>query len=1019
MHVSAWAIRNPIPVTLLFVLLLLAGIAGYSRLPIKLLPDISSPNVQVSVRLLGAAPGEVENQVTREIEASVSNLAGVQHVQSTVSLGRSQTTIRFEIGHDPQKAGDDVRAAVERVRISLPREIEEPVITRLDSDPTATVTYGVTSAKRSEIDLSWFVDDVVQRRMSTLAGVGKITRVGGFEREINVTLEPDRIAALGLTAPEVNLAVRRTAANMPGGRTEIGKREQTVRIVGAAETIEKLEDIAISTGDGRWTRLGDVATVSSGPAERTRFAQLNNEPVVAFQVMKTMAASDVAVEDQVDAAVEQLQREHPEVRFTKLISGSQRTHESYESTVSALIEGMLLAALVVFLFLRDWRSTIIAAIAMPASLIPTFAVMSLCGFSLNLVSLLALTLVVGVLVDDAIVEIENIGKRIEAGEPPFQAALIGTDAIGLAVMATTMAIVVVFAPVSFMPGSVGRYFREFGATVACSVLFSLLVARLLTPLVAAYFLKPRKAKPRKTFTGRYRRAVEWALSHRQLSIGGALALFIGSLLLGATLPTGVVPVSNNGVVVINVEAAPGARLDDTRRATRSLTNALHRDPDVSLVFASIGAEGDVRSGNVTVLLKPERRLTTQQFQAAFRPILFRIPDVRLSYGTSGIGEGSSVQVILSGEDGEALERAALDLELQMRRLPELANVHQLTPRASEELVVRPKPGEAARLGVSAETLAAVVRVATLGEVDANVAKFNEGVRRLPIRVRLSDVARTDLDTILSLKVPVTGGGTVPLAAVADLAFEPGSTRIERFDQERRITVAAELNGVTIGQALEAIDRLPVLHALPAGVTRPAFGQAVDMTELFAGFIIAMGAGIAMIYAVLVLLFGSFFKPIIILAALPLSLAGAFVALAVGQSALNLPALIGLLMLMGLAAKNSILLVEHTIKAERAGASQHDALIDACQERARPIVMTSFAMAAGMAPALLGIGPGSEFRVPMALAVIGGLISSTTLSLILIPTVYEVVEDLENWVRRPLARLITPASDGQPGAASGV
>jgi HAE1 family hydrophobic/amphiphilic exporter-1 len=1017
MRISAWAIRNPIPVTVLFVLLLLAGVAGYVRLPVKLLPDVSFPSVEVSVTLNGAAPAEVETQITREVEAAVANIAGVEHVQSTVTLGKSSTSVNFAIGEDPQRASDEVRAAVERIRDALPREIEEPVVSQLEFVTEPVVVYAVSSPSMSDLELSWFVDDTVTRRLAARNGVGQIQRLGGVDREINVTLDPERIAALNLTVPAINNALRRFNVDAPGGMAQVGGRSQTVRVLGAADTIGKLRDAVIPTGDGRQIRLGDVATVSSGAAERMQLAQLEHRPVVAFQVMKTKAASDVAVEDAMTEAVAEVQAEHRNVTFRKLISGAQSTRESYAATVASLIEGMILAAVIVFMFLREWRSTIIAAIAMPISLIPTFAAMAALGFSLNIITLLALTLVIGVLVDDAIVEIENIEKRIEAGQTPFQAALEGADAIGLAVIATTMSIVVVFLPVSLMPGMTGRFFREFGLTVAIAVLFSLLVARLLTPLLAAYFLKSRaKPEARKPFTGPYRRAVEWSLAHRWLSLGGGAALFAASLWLATTLPTGFTPERDSGVIDIQVEGPPGAKLVDMQRATAMLNTKLHEQADVDLVFTSIGASGSVGSGTVTVLLKKERGLTTQEFQAKLRPMLLKIPDVRLSYGAGGNG-GSAVQVILSGEDGIQLARSALTLERQMRGLPELTNVHQLAPRPAAELVIRPKPDEAARLGITAEALASIIRVATMGDVDANTAKLNEGKQRLPIRVRLPDSARADLDTIADLRVPTAGGASVPLGAVASLTFEPGVTRIDRFDRERRVTIQAELNGVSIGQALTKIDGLPVLRQLPAGVTRPAFGQSKDMAELFGGFIAAIVAGVALIFAVLVLLFRSFFKPVTILAALPLSLAGAFAGLVLGGAALNLPALIGLLMLMGLAAKNSILLVEHAIESERAGISQHDALIEACRERARPIIMTTFAMAAGMVPTVLGIGEGSEFRVPMALAVIGGLISSTALSLVLVPVVYEMIEDLETTIVPRLARLITtrPGFSRPPGS----
>jgi HAE1 family hydrophobic/amphiphilic exporter-1 len=1006
MRISAWAIRNPIPVSILFILLMLAGIGGYLTLPVKLVPDVSFPSIEVSVTLNGAAPSEVETQITREVEAAVSNIPGVDHVQSTVTLGRSSTIVNFDIGEDPQRASDEVRAAIDRIRDALPREIEEPVVSRIEFESRPVVIYAVSSSRLSDVELSWFVDDIVARRLAARKGVGQVQRLGGVDREINVTLDPERLEALGLTVPLINNALRSFNADVPGGSTEVGGRTQTVRVLGAADTVDKLRDTRIPTGDGRQLRVGDIASVTSGPAQRTHLAQLENRSVVAFQVMKTMASSDVAVEDEMTEAIAQLQAEHGDVRFRKLISGADNTRESFNATVMVLLEGMLLAALVVFAFLREWRSTIIAALAMPIALIPTFAAMAVLGFSLNIITLLALTLVIGVLVDDAIVEIENIEKRIEAGETPYQASLMGADAIGLAVISTTMAIVVIFVPVSLMPGMAGRFFREFGLTVAIAVLSSLLVARLLTPLMAAYFLKPSAhPKPRKPFTGSYRRIVEWALAQRWRSLAGAGLLFVASLWLATTLPTGFTPESDNGIVDIQVEGPPGVTLEEMRRATTLLTDRLHEQGDVDLVFASIGSGGSVGTGTVTILLKKERERTTQAFQAAIRPVLLTIPDVRLSYGEGG-GSGSNVQVILSGENGDALARAALALERQMRRVPDLANVHQLAPRPAAELVIRPRPDEAARLGVTAEALAAIVRVATMGDVDANTARFNDGEQRLPVRVRLPDSARADFDTIGNLRVPLASGETVPLSAVASLSFEPGVTRIERFDRERRVTVQAELNGVSIGQALAKIDALPIIQQLPEGVTRPAFGQSADMDELFGGFVGAMIAGVALIFAVLVLLFRSFFKPITILAALPLSLIGAFASLVLGGAALNLPALIGLLMLMGLAAKNSILLVEHAIESERAGVSQHDALIEACRERVRPIVMTTFAMAAGMVPTVLGLGEGSEFRVPMALAVIGGLISSTALSLVLVPVVYEIIDDLEMRVRPRLARFIT-------------
>ncbi|UTW08465.1 efflux RND transporter permease subunit [Pseudomonas benzenivorans] len=1016
LRISAWAIRNPIPVAVLFLALMIAGLAGYRSLPIKLYPDVSFPIVQVTVSLPGAAASEVETQITREVEAALSNVAGVDHVQSSISQGLSSTTVEFEIGEDPQKATDEARSAIDRIRGNLPRGIEEPIVQRFDVDSAPIVTYAVATDSLSDVELSWFVDDTVARRLISEQGVAQVVRVGGVEREINVTLEPAKLEALGLTASQVNNALRSSSTDVPGGRAEIGSREQTVRVLAAAETTTALADLMISTGTHRQVRLADVATVASGAAERRGFAELDGRSVVGFQVKKTKTSSDVSVAEAVARATQELARSHPEVQFERIVSTASSTQNSFSATLDALVEGMFLAALVVFIFLRNWRATVIAALAMPISLIPTFAAMHYMGFSLNMITLLALTLVIGILVDDAIVEIENIQKRIESGQSPYQAALLGADEIGLAVVATTLTIVVVFLPVSLMGGFAGQFFKEFGFTVALSVLFSLLVARLLTPLLAAYFIKPSSGTHEpKPFDGFYRRALDFALAHRWISLGLGGLLLAGSLVLAAMLPAGFSPPQDNGIVELSLEGAPGATLTDMRRSSETLTRKLKGLEDVERVFTIVGSggsDGDVRSGRVTVLLKEARAITTQEFQAALKPLLLSIPDVRLGFAASGGGGSTTVQVILASEDATLLGQTALALEQQMRGLTQLSNVHQITPRPGSELIISPKPAQAARLGVTAETLGATARVATLGEIDANTAKFNTGEQRLPIRVRLPDAARADLDILGNLRVPTASGITVPLSSVADIRFQPGAARIERFDRKRRATIEGQLNGVSLGEANEAINSLPIMRALPEGVSQPAYGQSENMAELFGSFGAAMLAGIGLIFAVLVLLFKSFFKPITILAALPLSLAGAFFGLLVAGSELDLPALIGLLMLMGLAAKNSILLVELTIELERSGVAQQEALIRACRERSRPIVMTTVAMAAGMLPTALALGEGSEFRAPMAIAVIGGLISSTLLSLVLVPVVYELIDDFELWLKPKLGRLVVARDDAE-------
>lgn len=1021
LRISAWGIRNPIPVAILFVCLTIWGLMSYGRLPIKQFPNISFPIVVVSVAQFGASPSEMENQITRPIENALSTVQNVKHIVSSVVLGVSTTSLEFELGSDLQKATDDVRTAVDQVRVQLPNGIDPPQVQRVDVDSSPILTVAVSSPTLSVQDLSWFVDDTVARTLQAQKGVAQVGRIGGADREIQVILDPDRMASFGVTANQVSQALRSFNSDNSGGRVEVGGQEQTIRVLGQARTVDQLRQTTIPVG-GRYVRLADIAEVGDGVAEARGFARLDGRSVVAFQVNKTRDASEVSTETGVKDTIDKLQKAHPEVKFREVVSTVRETRESFHATQDVLLEGMALAALVVFLFLRNWRATLITAIAMPLALIPTFGFMALMHFSLNVITLLALTLVIGILVDDAIVEIENIEKRIEAGESPYRASLIGADSIGLAVVATTATIVVVFLPVSFMGGIPGQFFREFGLTVAVAVLFSLLVARLLTPLMSAYLLKPaRHPRPRPAFKGWYRNTLEWALEHKWLSALAGGLIFVGSLALTTLLPVGFQPVDNSGLFYLQVEGPPGASRPDMEKVVAHTTATLKAQNDVESVFAQIGSSSgggfgggggggsELRTGTVTVKLKAERSMSTEAFKLFIRPKLREIPDARVT--TQSDFGAADVDIVLSSEDAPALERAQSELMREMRPLTVVSNVRPSPAPPGPELVIRPKPAEAARLAVNAEALAQIVRIATIGDIDANVSKFSEGKRRIPIRVKLPESARSDLSVIERLKVPVTGGGVTSLASVADLSFQAGPARIARYMRERRASVQADLNGTTIGQAMGAITKLPAIKNLPPTVRRAQVGQSEQLAEVVKGFTTAVFTGVALIFAVLVLLFRSFFKPATILSALPLSIGGAFLGLLVTHQAITMPVFIGVLMLLGLAAKNSILLVEFAIEDERAGQDRKTALMNACRERARPIVMTTVAMAAGMLPTALALGEGSYFRQPMAIAVIGGLISSTALSLVLVPVVYEIVDQFENWFVPLFGRFVTKRRPG--------
>jgi HAE1 family hydrophobic/amphiphilic exporter-1 len=1039
LRISAWAIRNPIPVTVLFLALCIAGLICYAGLPVKNYPDVEFPLVEVTVTQSGAAPSQLKTQVTRPVEDALAGVTNIESIRSTVTQGSSVTTVEFALGTNMIKATDDVRAKVDAVRAQLPREIDPPTVERFDFDDQPIITYAVfpaAGATLSDSDLSWIVDNDIARTLQGVDGVGQVSRIGGVDREINVIVDPTRMAAQGVTALQINQALQNVSEDAAGGRVQVGGREQTLRVLGAATTVNQIRNLEIPGAGGRFVKLSDVADVGDGTAEVRSEARYDGRPVVGFQVTKTKEASDVRTEDGVDAALKTMVHgapahfgapaappSRPDIRVEKIVSNVDSTRGSFAATQETMLEGMALAALVVWVFLRDWRATAITAIAMPVSLIPTFAFMTLAGFSLDLVSLLALTLVIGILVDDAIVEIENIEKRVHGGMRPYAAAMEGADQIGLAVVATTAAIVVVFAPVSFMPGIPGQFFREFGLTVSVAVLFSLVVARLLTPLLAAYFLKPKPPKPRAPLPRFYVSTLGWALNHRLISVATGGAIFFLSIFLAvAVVPKGLQPEGNPNYYQVDVETPPGSTIDDTRQVVARLADLLAHQPETEHVFTAIGggggngpggpAESGVTTASEVAVLKPKRAATVSEIRDRLRPEFHAIPDARITFEGGGFG-GSSVNVVLSSDSGVGLEAAALEVQREMAGLHSLADPRPATSPPAPEVIIRPRPDDAARLGVNADTIAEIARVATVGDIDANVAKMDVGERRIPIRVRLPQSARDNLPTLKNLRVPTANGGLTTLDSVADVYLQAGPAEITRYDRRNDIIVLGDLtNGAKLSDANAEVARLPIMRHLPPGVIHELnFGNQQAQNQLFAGFLIALGSGIGLVYGVMVLLFGSFFKPLTILTALPLSIAGAMIALLVWHSELSIPSMIGLFMLMGIAAKNSILLVEYAIERERDGATQRQALLEACRERARPIIMTTFAMMAGMLPTAFGFGEGSEFRQPMAVAVIGGLITSTALSLILVPVVYEFIDDFESWLKPALGRLITPKDLG--------
>ena len=1033
MNVSTWSIRNPIPSVMLFVLLTFAGLLSFSAMKVQNFPDIDLPMVMVTAALPGASPGQLENDVARKLENSIATLQGLKHVYTKIQDGSVSLTAEFELEKPLQEAVDDVRSAVSRVRADMPADLRDPIINKVDLAGQPVLAFTVRASSMDDEALSWLVDNDVARKLLNVPGVGAVNRVGGVTREIRIALDPQRLQALGASAADISRQLRQVQRESSGGRTDIGDSEQPVRTLATVGTAEELASLRLVLSDGRPIRLSDVASVTDTIAERRSAALLDGQPVVGFEVARSRGASELDVAAGVQRALDELKAQHADLQITESFNFVTPVQEEYDGSMRLLYEGALLAVLVVWLFLRDWRATMISAVALPLSVIPAFAGMYLLGFSINVITLLALSLVIGILVDDAIVEVENIVRHLRMGKSPYQAAMEAADEIGLAVVATTFTLIAVFLPTAFMSGVAGRFFKQFGWTASLAVFASLIVARVLTPMMAAYLLKPivhAGKEPRWLQT--YMRWVAAFLRHRWLTVLGAAVFFILSIGMIPLLPAGFMPADDNSQTQVVVELPPGSTLAQTLDTAELVRLRLAKVPHVRSVYTTIGggtAGGDpfamsgaaeVRKATLTIQLDPrEDRPKKQGIEEEMRAALDEIPGMRSRVGLGG--SNNKYVLVLTGDDPNALNQTALAVSKELRTIPGLGNISSTASLIRPEIAVRPDFARAADLGVTSSAIADTLRIATVGDYDISLPKLNLSQRQVPIVVRLDEAARENLSLLGRLSVPGTRG-PVLLEQVATLDFSAGPSVIDRYDRSRNINFEIELAGMDLGEVAQRVADLPTIKNLPPGVRQATVGDAEVMGELFQSFGLAMLTGVLCIYVVLVLLFKHFLHPVTILAALPLSLGGAFVGLLIAHKSFSMPSLIGLVMLMGIATKNSILLVEYAILARRGhpatdvrpavpGMSRWDALVDACHKRARPIIMTTMAMGAGMLPIAIGYGAADpSFRSPMAIAVLGGLITSTFLSLLVIPVVFLFVDDFGQWVVRLFRRGQTDAGE---------
>jgi multidrug efflux pump subunit AcrB len=1028
-NISAWSIKNPVPPIVLFVALSLAGLVSFLRMDINNNPDVSFPAARVIVAQPGAAPSELKTQVTQIVEAAVRNVNGVDEITSYISEGQSATHVQFDIGTPIDRAVNDVRDAIANVRSDLPEAVLEPEVIREDFDGVLAY-WAVESVDMTLEELSWFVDNTLSKRLLAVPGMAVASRGGGVSREMRVELDPLKLQAQGVTAAQVNAQLRQLNLNATGGRAEIGGAEQSVRVLGNAVDAIELGATQINVGSGRTIRLADIATVRDSYGEQRGFAMMDGRQVVGVRLQKSKGSSDVTVYEDALKAKAEVEKEYPKVRITPMFSTVDYTQEQYESSMAALVEGAVLAVIVVFFFLRDWRAMLISATAIPLSAIPAFWFMDLMGFTLNSLSLLALSLVAGVLVDDAIVEIENIVRHMRMGKTAYQAAMDAADEIGLAVVATTAAIVAVFLPVGLMSGVVGQFFKQFGLTVVVAVAMSLAVARMVTPLIAAYFLKAHgeqnhgdgplmdrylnllkwsldtsRAHTYAATGGLRRKFVSGFLDHRVWVMGIGAVAFLLTIVAYATLPFTFQPETDDKFVQLNISMVPGTTLDQTQAVADQAEAILARQPETKRTYVDIEGPG---TAVLYTNLKDDRERTSIEFMRQLSPEMQKIADARVSFqSNANWGGGREVTVMIAGDKPELLEATARKIVEEMR-----AEKMFVAPRVEgdlqrPEITIKPNFELAADLGITTAALSQTIRIATIGDIDQNVAKFSLSDRQIPIRVVIPEESRKSIATIENLPVPTANGGSVPLKVVANVGFGEGPSVLRRYNQRDRIVIGADLaEGFVSGEGLKRALELPTMSNLPQGVEKVEFGQSKMQNEMITQFSIAVVSGVMLVFAVLVLLYKRVVAPFVNMGSLLLAPLGGAVALHLTGQVVSMPVLIGLLMLLGIVAKNSILLIDFAVIEMEKGVDKDSAILDAGHKRAQPIVMTTVAMVAGMLPTALALTGDGAWRAPMGITVIGGLIMSTALTLVIVPAAFSLADSFEKWLAPKFGRFLT-------------
>lgn len=1006
-------IKRPVFTTMLVMLLVVFGLGAYPTLGIDLNPEVDFPLVSISVSFSGTSPEEMESLVTKPIEDAVSSLSGIKNLSSVTREGNTQITLEFEFGTDPKLAANEVREKVAAVRKRLPDQADEPVIQRFDVGAQPIIYFSLSSDSRSVGEIRKLAVDVVKDEMQRIDGVADVSISGGSEREIKVEVDSKKLAAYKISMAQILDAVNSQNMNAPGGRVSDQSTELTVRTIGKYKSVEEIQNVVVANQEGRLVRLQDVAAVSDTWAEQRMLARTNGQPSVMLSVQKQSGANTVAIADKVKASMASLQSQlPPDIQIAVTRDGSQYIRSSVNDVMESLIIGGLLAVIITFLFLQNGRATIIGAIAIPTSVIATFFLLKTMKFTLNNMSLMGLSLAVGILIDDAIVVIENIYRHIEMGKSPMQAARDGTSEISLAVMATTLSILAVFVPVGSMTGIIGQFFKQFGLTIAFAVTFSLFVALTLTPMLAAYWLKEghsqQTQQPKsllqqglakfedgfQQLAAAYRQALTWALTHpKKLVSIAVLSLFANGLLL-PFLGSEFQPSYDSGEFSISMTAPAGTSLDKMKELVKPVEQQVLAIPERESSYLIVGSGGQAGSATLGVKLVPgsKRSRSMDKIMDELRLSFRDMGKLKITVSNNqGMGRGDSrpVQIALRGPELEKLNQYAPQLVEKIKQIPGTTDVDVSAEQSSPEIEVVIDSLRVSDAGLDATTVANTIQMAFLGITTRN--QFNPADKDYKIRVQLNGQNRTSMDDVASLLIASKAGNFVRLGDVADVRLSSGPTRIDRESRQRQVIVYANVIGVSAGDVMNKVKTIMPELNLPLGYSYKFVGQAQTMQESFLEIGKALLLAVVLIYMVLAAQFESFVHPFTIMLSLPFSLTGAILGLLVSGQTMNIVSLIGVIMLMGLVTKNAILLVDYANQLRETGMGLVEALTEAGTVRLRPILMTTAAMIFGMMPIALGLGSGAEMRQSMGVVLIGGLITSTLLTLVVVPSVYLLIE----------------------------